>query len=328
MKAKNILLSLFVLLVLGSCKNETKKKEGDEKLAELKETFDVNFNLIVEKDDTFQLYYTEDGTLNFSDDKSIKSVVEGSANAQDVLFKLPEGVLPTNIRLDFGDNPKQASVLVNSLKLKYLNNEFNVTKDLVPQYFYLFNEQVKYDVAKSSIIILSKPGQFYDPLMWCNESLSQEMIKLAELKETFNVSFNLVIEKDDTFQLYYTEDGTLNFSDDKSIKTAVKGNAGAQDVLFKLPKDVLPSNIRLDFGDNPEQGSVVINSMKLKYLKNEFNATKDLVARYFYLLNEQVKYDAARSAIFMINKQGQIHDPLMWSNESLADEMIKLYKKN
>jgi hypothetical protein len=66
----------------------------------------------------------------------------------------------------------------------------------------------------------------------------------------------------------------------------------------------------------------------LKYLKNEFNATKDLVTRYFYLLNEQVKYDAARSSIFMINKQGQIHDPLMWSNESLADEMMKLYKNN
>jgi hypothetical protein len=54
------------------------------------------------------------------------------------------------------------------------------------------------------------------------------------------------------------------------------------------------SNIRLDFGDNPEQVSVVVNSMKLKYLNNEFIATKDLVTQYFYLFNEQVKYDATQ----------------------------------
>jgi hypothetical protein len=328
MKTKSILVGLFMLLSLVSCKKETDKKEGNQKLAELKETFDVNFNLVVEKDDTFQLYYTEDGTLNFSDDKSIKSELKGSVDAQDVLFKLPADVLPTNIRLDFGDNPEQGSVVVNSLKLKYLNNEFNVTKDLVTQYFYLLNEQVKYDAAKSSIIILSKPGVSYDPLMWGNESLSREMIKLAEAKETFDVNFNLLIEKDDTFQLYYTEDGTLNFSDDKSIKSVVKGNTNAQDVLFKLPADVLPSNIRLDFGSNPEQGSVVVNSMKLKYLNNEFIATKDLVTQYFYLLNEQVKYDPAKSSIIMFSKAGNVYDPLMWSNQLLSEEMIKLYKNN
>jgi hypothetical protein len=175
---------------------------------------------------------------------------------------------------------------------------------------------------------LSKPGVSYDPLMWGNESLSREMIKLAEAKETFDVNFNLLIEKDDTFQLYYTEDGTLNFSDDKSIKSVVKGNTNAQDVLFKLPADVLPSNIRLDFGSNPEQGSVVVNSMKLKYLNNEFIATKDLVTQYFYLLNEQVKYDPAKSSIIMFSKAGNVYDPLMWSNQLLSEEMIKLYKNN
>jgi hypothetical protein len=178
MKTKSILVSLFAVLALVSCKKEFEKKEGDQKLAELEETFDVNFNLVIEKDDTFQLYYTEDGTLNFSDDKSVKSVVRGNTNAQDVLFKLPARVLPSNIRLDFGDNPEQVSVVVNSMKLKYLNNEFIATKDLVTQYFYLFNEQVKYDAPKSSIIMLSKAGRAYDPLMWSNQLLSDEMGKL------------------------------------------------------------------------------------------------------------------------------------------------------
>ena len=178
MKTRNILLGLFMMLALVSCKKETENKEGDKKQVELKETFDVNFNLVIGKDDTFQLYYTEDGTLNFSDDKSVKSVVKGNVNAQDVLFKLPADVLPTNIRLDFGDNSEQASVVVNSMKLKYLKNEFNANKDLVTQYFYLLTNQVKYDSATSSIVMLNKPGQVYDPLMWSNQLLSDEMEKL------------------------------------------------------------------------------------------------------------------------------------------------------
>lgn len=120
----------------------------------------------------------------------------------------------------------------------------------------------------------------------------------------------------------------MNFSDDKSVKSVVRGNTNAQDVLFKLPARVLPSNIRLDFGDNPEQVSVVVNSMKLKYLNNEFIATKDLVTQYFYLFNEQVKYDAPKSSIIMLSKVGRAYDPLMWSNQLLSDEMGKLYKNN
>ena len=92
MKTKNIIISIFSILTLISCKNESDKKEGDQNQAELKETFDVNFNLTISKDDTFQLYYTEDGTLNFGDDRSVKSVVKGGEAPQDVLFKLPADV--------------------------------------------------------------------------------------------------------------------------------------------------------------------------------------------------------------------------------------------
>ena len=138
MKTKKIVISIFSILTLISCKNESDKKEGDQNQAELKETFDVNFNLTISKDDTFQLYYTEDGTLNFGDDRSVKSVVKGGEASQDVLFKLPADVLPTNIRLDFGENPEQGNVLVKSMKLKYLNNSYEKTfspSDPLSHYF-------------------------------------------------------------------------------------------------------------------------------------------------------------------------------------------------
>jgi hypothetical protein len=181
MKAKNIVISIFSILTLISCKNESGKKEGDQNQAELKETFDVNFNLTIPKDDTFQLYYTEDGTLNFGDDKSVKSVVKGGELAQNVLFKLPVDVLPTNIRLDFGENTEQGNVVVNSMQLKYLNNSYDKTfssSEPLTHYFYTIETQVKLNDASSTAEIVHPKGQAYDPLMWSNQFLSEEMVKL------------------------------------------------------------------------------------------------------------------------------------------------------
>ncbi|MFN7044726.1 MAG: hypothetical protein ACK4M1_05980 [Flavobacterium sp.] len=164
-------------------------------------------------------------------------------------------------------------------------------------------------------------------LQSCKEDIKEETnAKPQELKETFNVSFNLAIPKDDTFQLFFTEDGSLNFSDDKSVKIVVKGGETSQDLLFKLPEDVLPTNIRLDFGENPEQGSIKVNSMKFKYFDKTFEAKDSLVNKYFYLLESQVKYDASTSTILISKKEGELYDPLMWSNQLLSDEMVKMVK--
>lgn len=182
MKTRNIVLSVLIVFAFVSCKNETEKKANEGSKTELKETFDVSFNLTIPKDDTFQLFYTEDGSLNFGDDRSVKSVVKGSAAPQTVLFKLPADVFPNQIRLDFGDNPEQGSVVVNSMKAKYLDKSYNVTfgpgKESVTHYFYLLEQQVKYDEATSTISMLNPKGQIHDPLMWSNQLLSEEMAKL------------------------------------------------------------------------------------------------------------------------------------------------------
>jgi hypothetical protein len=94
MKTKNLVLSILMMFTLASCKNESTKTETNKAETELKETFDVNFNVVVTKDDTFKLYYTEDGTLNFGDDRAVLCVVKGNAAPQDLLFKLPaDGML-------------------------------------------------------------------------------------------------------------------------------------------------------------------------------------------------------------------------------------------
>ena len=175
MKFQKILLASVMFLLLASCKNESKETEA--KSEKLPETFNVAFNLIVKKDDTFQLYYTEDGTMNFGDALTVKSVIKGSDAPQEVLFKLPVDVLPTNIRLDFGDNKDQENIVINSMRLKYYDKVFEAKN--MKNLFYTVESQTKYDEATSTIILVKTPGQPYDPLMWSNEALGIELKKLV-----------------------------------------------------------------------------------------------------------------------------------------------------
>lgn len=177
MKEVRILFSVLVAVLITSCKGDKKEEVKDEQ--KLPETFNVSFNLTVKKDDTFQLYYTEDGTLNFGDALSIKSVVKGSDKPQEILFKLPVDVLPTNIRLDFGENKEQEDIVVNSMKLKYFDKVFEAKENLIKNYFYLLEAQEKYDEATSTIKLVKPAGQAYDPFMWSNEALTVELTKLV-----------------------------------------------------------------------------------------------------------------------------------------------------
>jgi hypothetical protein len=177
MKNLYFIYVLLALTLLSSCKG---KEEQTEKATKEPEVFEVGFNLTFSKDDVFQLYYTEDGSLNFNDEMSIRLPQKGSENPQEVVFKMPNNVLPTNIRLDLGENPEQKSIVVNSMRLKFYDNVFEAKDSLVSRYFYLLENQVKYDNKSSVISIVTPEGVFYDPLMWSNELLTDEIKKVIE----------------------------------------------------------------------------------------------------------------------------------------------------
>lgn len=177
---KKVVISIILVLILASCK-KAENVETDKNQAELKETYDVNFNMVVPKDDVFQLYYTVDGTIVFGDDRSVKSLIKGSDKPQDVLFKLPVDVLPTQIRLDFGENSEQGNIVINTMKLKYLNKSYEKTfseTERLSHYFYPLDTQVKFHDDTHTVELLHPKGLLNDPLMWTNQLLSEEMVKL------------------------------------------------------------------------------------------------------------------------------------------------------
>jgi hypothetical protein len=166
----------MILLVLVSCKNE-KSEEPKDQATKLPETFNITFNLIVKKDDTFSLLYNEDKTLNFSGERLISSIVKGSDAPQDVIFKLPADVLPTNIRLDLGKNKEQDPIVVNSMKAKYFDKIFETKGNVVKNYFYFNDFQLAPDEKTSTVKAVVKDGSYF-PMMWSNELITTEFEKL------------------------------------------------------------------------------------------------------------------------------------------------------
>lgn len=109
---------------------------------------------------------------------------------------------------------------------------------------------------------------------------------LVELK----VVLTAVVPEDDTFQLFYWEKSEPKFRIEKSVRAKVKGAEDFQEITFQIPTIKDLHKLRLDIGENAEQGVVEIEHIKfykngeeLLFRIEEFNR---LFAPNDYVINE------------------------------------------
>ncbi|WP_396160471.1 hypothetical protein [Flavobacterium sp.] len=167
MRTKFLLTCLVLTLSFVSCKNE-EKKDGQEVVGEIKKenpkTFKVIFKVLAKKDDSFHLYYSEDGTLNFPEDTSIWVQVKGSSTPQDVVFEIPEDHIPTQLRVDFNSVQKEEELQILNFRMKYFNSEFTAEGKYFFDYFGPNEETIEF-VDKDKVIFKPKnvAGKRYAP---------------------------------------------------------------------------------------------------------------------------------------------------------------------
>ncbi len=75
------------------------------------------------------------------------------------------------------------------------------------------------------------------------------------------------VPKDDIFQLFYWEKSEPKFKIENSIRTNVKAEEGFQEIFFQLPKITDLYRLRLDIGENADQGTVEIE--QIKFIKED-----------------------------------------------------------
>ncbi|WP_430399719.1 hypothetical protein [Flavobacterium sp.] len=147
-------------------------------------------------------------------------------------------------------------------------------------------------------------------------------------KSLMRVSFNLIAEKDDKACLFYTEDGTINFEDKKTIWTDIIGSTSEKEIVFTLPKDVLPTHLRIDLGrgKNPEQKYIDIKGFKISYFDKEFVAKDSAIFNYFYP-NKDVNIKTPNSTILKKIDINQETAVILYPHMPLTEELEKIVKQ-
>lgn len=156
---------------------------------------------------------------------------------------------------------------------------------------------------------------------------SSELTTTEEVidKNIFTVTLNITVKKDDSFQIFFKDIEELPFEEENSIFIELKGSEQPQDVVFKLPQDVLPNFLRLDFGTNKEQSEIVINSFKINYLDKVFESKGNDFFNYFYS-NELIEVNKEKAIVKPITSEKGDYDPIFCSEEGLKTQIELLIK--
>jgi hypothetical protein len=180
MKTKiSLALIIFSTLFVG-CKNE-KSVDSLEvvKTEVVDKNFQVTLDVVVKKNDDFALYYTQDGTSDFKD-APIWIGVKGSEASQKVVFSLPEDVIPTHLRIDFGMNKDQEPIALNNYKMTYAGKSFEAPGAMFFKYFRPNLECTNVDPEKGLIIPVKKGDKYFGPSFYPEQLICDEIDKLVK----------------------------------------------------------------------------------------------------------------------------------------------------
>lgn len=166
----------------------------------------------------------------------------------------------------------------------------------------------------------------------CKDEKSVDAVKTEELNKNFKVILNAVVNENDSFQLYYTEEAfgvpghSAPYQEENSVWVDVKGNTSAQDIVFTLPEDVIPNYIRMDFGTNSNQKEITINNFTMSYMDKKFEAKGSLYFNYF-VPNQSIKVENGVTGVIKPTKMSNgAYDPLFYSDLPLYNEIQKIIK--
>ncbi len=178
MKTKVVGLLLGIAVLAVGCNNGEKKQDViavPAKPAEIRIVLDAK----VVVDDSFQIFYTEDGTFDFTEESSVRINVNGSNSSQQIVFPLPDKTQISNFRIDTGENPNQKPVVVNSLTVHFYEKKLEMKNMEIIQYFYP-NQHLTLDYAKSALVANPPTTGDYDPFLFPQEPLKTALTNLMK----------------------------------------------------------------------------------------------------------------------------------------------------
>ncbi|EGV43072.1 hypothetical protein BZARG_1632 [Bizionia argentinensis JUB59] len=164
------LFLFFCFVSIISCKSDKKEEQKtipiDNTITTNTEIdgkmyFEIIMDAVVLKDDKFHVFYKDFNDGGFSGERVIEALVKGNVNNQQIIFAIPEEIIPNGLRLDFGVNYGQEPIKLNSLKIRFDKREFQFNDGKFEQLFKP-NKFVIYGEKDKEIITEPIDG-LYDP---------------------------------------------------------------------------------------------------------------------------------------------------------------------
>lgn len=178
---KSVLLLVFAMaMTVTGCKKE-KEEDNAEPVKEevVDKSFIIVLNAVIKQDDDIALYYTTDGTADFSKVTPIWQGIKGNPSAQQIAFKLPEGVKPTEFRIDFGLKENQDDIYFNKITFKHLGAERIIACPEMVDFFRADDNTCSFDPATGLIKAKITNGKRAAPSIYPQEkNLLPELQKL------------------------------------------------------------------------------------------------------------------------------------------------------
>jgi len=138
------------------------------------------------------------------------------------------------------------------------------------------------------------------------------------------ITLDMIVPKDDTFQVYYTEDATANCSEEKSVRVSVKGSLDSQKVVFYFPEEIAPNYFRIDMGENKDQGTIKINNFVYDYFSKKLEAKGNQFFNYFSPTQEMI--ENFNESTLTPSGKGEKYDPILYGQPPLTPALDKMLK--
>lgn len=158
----------------------------------------------------------------------------------------------------------------------------------------------------------------------CKENKNEESIK-PEVRQNFSMELDLVASKKDDFTLYFTQDNTVSFTGGDTKWVGVNGGNIDEKLLIELSTEIQPTNIRLDFGLNKLQDSVLIKNIKIIFYGNEMSFKGSEFFNWF-IKDENFKYeiDEVNGTIKFVKTGNEWVTPYFYPRQELTDKIKSL----
>lgn len=180
---KNIFIVALIALTFVGCKNEKTEEnttqQSGEAAAPKNDFFQVTLDVTAKKDDHFHIYFSEDGSINFTEENSVWSDVKGSESSQKVVFNLPKDVIPTQLRVDFGWTKDQGEIVINNFEMSYMGKTKTIPGADFFKYFRPNEGNTIVNEQNHSVKSLPNDGKV-GPSAYPLETLTQELEILAK----------------------------------------------------------------------------------------------------------------------------------------------------